>query len=149
MYRSDGWRFLSIGFSLERAANMCDLLAACLSADDTSGTLDLALEIGDSVVSHRTRFQIAATADSVIDLLALDPQNPRAVRYHITRSKDHIANLPNRHSGHVMSHVARQVLLLETQLATSDPTGISPETLVQVKTDIWAISDTLNTYHLA
>ncbi|WP_223423841.1 circularly permuted type 2 ATP-grasp protein [Tateyamaria pelophila] len=149
MYRSDGWRFLSIGTSLERAANMCDLLAACMSADAPSGALDLALEIGDSVVSHRTRFQIAANRASVTDLLALDPQNPRSVRYHITRSKDHIANLPAQHTGHNMSHVARQVLLLETQLATSDPAMISPEVLTQVKQDIWAISDTLNAYHLA
>ena len=149
MYRSDGWRFLSIGTSLERAANMCDLLAACLSAEASSGALDLALEIGDSVVSHRTRFQIAASAGSVTDLLALDPNNPRAVRYHITRTRDHIANLPTQHEDHHMSHVARQVLLLETQLATSEPEIISPEVLGQIKQDIWSISDTLNSYHLA
>ena len=149
MYRSDGWRFLSIGISLERAANMCDLLAACLADEAVSGALDLALEIGDSVVSHRTRFQIAATPDSVTDLLALDPQNPRSVRYHITRSKEHIANLPNQQDGHVMSNVARQVLLLETQLATSEPSRLSPDDLLHVKEDIWSISDTLNTYHLA
>lgn len=149
MYRSDGWRFLSIGASLERAANMCDLLAACLSAEPSSGALDLALEIGDSVVSHRTRFQIAASAGSVADLLALDPNNPRALRYHITRSKDHIANLPTQHEDHHISHVARQVLLLETQLVTSESAQISPEVLAQIKQDIWSISDTLNAYHLA
>lgn len=149
MYRSDGWRFLSIGISLERAANMCDLLAACLSAERSSGTLDLALEIGDSVVSHRTRFQIAASADSVTDLLALDPINPRAVRYHISRSKDHIAKLPTQQEDHHMSHVARQVLLLETQLATSEPDAMSPNVLNKIKEDIWSISETLNEYHLA
>lgn len=149
MYRSDGWRFLSIGTSLERAANMCDLLAACLAADPSSGALDLALEIGDSVVSHRTRFQIAASHASVIDLLALDPGNPRAVHYHISRSKDHIANLPTQHDDHRMSHVARAVLLLETQLATCDAADIGPETLQRIKQDIWAMSDTLNAYHLA
>lgn len=149
MYRSDGWRFLSIGISLERAANMCDLLSACLSAEPSSGALDLALEIGDSVVTHRARFQIAANAGSVSDLLALDPSNPRAVRYHITRSKDHIANLPTQQEDHHMSHVARQVLLLETQLATSEPAFMSPEILRQVKQDIWAISDTLDENHLA
>jgi uncharacterized circularly permuted ATP-grasp superfamily protein/uncharacterized alpha-E superfamily protein len=149
MYRSDGWRFLSIGTSLERAANMCDVLAACLSAGPASGALDLALEIGDSVVSHRTRFQIAANSESVADLLALDPQNPRSVRYHITRSRDHIANLPAQPNEHTMSHVARQVLLLETQLATSEAAMMSPEVLMQVKQDIWTISDTLNAYHLA
>lgn len=149
MYRSDGWRFLSIGTSLERAANMCDLLSACLSAEPSSGALDLALEIGDSVVTHRTRFQIAASVSSVTDLLALDPNNPRAVRYHITRCKAHIANLPSQHHDHHMSHVARQILLLETQLATGAPADISPEVLTQVKQDIWAVSDTLNSYHLA
>ncbi len=149
MYRSDGWRFLSIGISLERAANMCSLLAACLSAEPSSGAVDLALEIGDSVVSHRSRFQIAANAVSVTDLLALDPNNPRSVRYHITRSRDHIANLPTQSDDYHMSHVARQVLLLETQLATSEPAGVSPVVLNQVKQDIWAISDTLNAYHLA
>lgn len=149
MYRSDGWRFLSIGTSLERAANMCDLLAACLSTEPSSGALDLALEIGDSVVSHRTRFQIAANARSVTDLLALDPSNPRAVRYHITRTKEHIAKLPTQQEDHHMSHVARQVLLLETQLATSEPEAISPKGLNRLKQDIWSISDTLNKYHLA
>ncbi len=149
MYRSDGWRFLSIGTSLERAANMCDLLAACMAQTAPTGALDLALEVGDSVVSHRTRFQIAADQSSVIDLLALDPQNPRSVRYHITRTKSHIANLPLQGADRAMSRVARQVLVLETQLATSVPEGISPEVLVQVKQDIWAISDTLNAYHLA
>ena len=149
MYRSDGWRFLSIGISLERAANTCDLLAACLSFEPPNGALDLALEIGDSVVSHRSRFQIAANDASVIDLLALDPENPRSVRYHITRTKEHIAKLPTRREDHNMSHVARQVLLLETLLATSEPTRITQEALIGVKQDIWAISDTLNEYHLA
>ncbi|KIN61123.1 CP ATPgrasp 1 multi-domain protein [Sulfitobacter noctilucae] len=149
MYRSDGWRFLSIGISLERAANMCDLLAACLSADRTLGALDLALEIGDSIVSHRTRFQIAASPASVANLLALDPQNPRAVRYHISRTKDHIANLPAQVEGHVMSRVARQILLLDTHLATSTASEISPDMLKEVKHDIWAISDALNASHLA
>lgn len=148
MYRSDGWRFLSIGISLERAANMCDLLAACLSADPASGALDLALEIGDSVVSHRTRFQIAANAASVADLLALDPHNPRALRYHITRSKDHIANLPSQNNDHHMSRVAREILILETRLATSGAADIAPEALRAVKQEIWAMSDTLNAYHL-
>lgn len=149
MYRSDGWRFLSIGTSLERAANMSDVLAACLSAEPGIGALDLALEIGDSVVSHRTRFQIAANAGSVTDLLALDPRNPRSLRYHISRSKDHVANLPTQGTDHAMSEVARKVLLLETQLATSAPAMISPATLIDIKHDIWAISDALNTSHLA
>jgi len=149
MYRSDGWRFLSIGTSLERAANLCELLASCLSADDSSGALDLALEIGDSAVSYRTRYQTNANAASVTDLLALDPQNPRSIRYHITRSKNHITLLPSQNFGHQLGDVGRLVLLLETQLATSKADALSPEVLIKIRQDIWAISDALNADHLA
>ncbi|MFT6073887.1 MAG: putative circularly permuted ATP-grasp superfamily protein [Yoonia sp.] len=149
MYRSHGWRFLSIGASLERAANMCDVLAACLSQDAPIGALDLALEIGDSVVSHRARFQISADAGSVVELLALDGNNPRSVHYHISRTKDHIANLPLQGAGQIMTQVARQILVLETRLATCVASDVTSDYLTQVKHDIWTISDTLNEYHLA
>ena len=128
---------------------MCDVLAACLSEDAPTGSLDLALEIGDSVVSHRARFQISADAGSVVELLGLDRNNPRSVRYHISRTKDHIANLPLQGTGHVMSHVARQILVLDPRKATCDASDVTSDCLIQVKHDIWTISDTLNAYHLA
>jgi uncharacterized circularly permuted ATP-grasp superfamily protein/uncharacterized alpha-E superfamily protein len=144
MYRSDGWRFLSLGVSLERAANMCDLLAVCTDATAPTGMFDLALEIGDSAVSHRTRFLVWANAASVIELLGLDPQNPRAIRYHISRAKGHIAELPDRGS-----KVAQLVLNVETQLATSHASDVTQDFLTQTRRDIWAISDGLNETYLA
>ncbi|MGY3670882.1 circularly permuted type 2 ATP-grasp protein (plasmid) [Marinovum sp. KMM 9989] len=148
MYRSDGWRFLSLGVSLERAANMCGVLAACTSPSAPTGTLDLALEIGDSVISHRSRFQVAANQVSVIDLLGLDPKNPRSVRYHISRTKDHIAHLPRQGSSHILSEVARLVLMAETKLATSRPEEMTPEYLHALRQEIWGISTALNNDYL-
>ncbi|MDO6479348.1 circularly permuted type 2 ATP-grasp protein [Shimia thalassica] len=148
MYRSDGWRFLSLGISLERAANMCALLAASTSKDAPSGALDLALEIGDSVVSHHALFQVWANTSSVIDLLGLDLQNPRSVRYHVSRAKEHIAHLPSQGSGHALTEAARLVLIAETRLATSHPDEITPEFLTQMKQDIWDISNALNDLYL-
>lgn len=148
MYRSDGWRFLSIGVSLERAANMCSVLAACIGKDAPTGALDLSLEIADSVGSHRSRFVVLANTASVVDLLGLDLQNPRSIRYHISRTKDHIAHLPRQDTGHLLSEVARQTLMVETQLATSQPDEITPEGLIQMRQDIWDISNALNEYYL-
>ena len=148
MYRSDGWRFLSLGVSLERAANMCAVLAACTADDAPVGALDLALEIGDSVVSHRARFLVWANTASVIDILGLDVNNPRSIRYHISRAKDHITHLPQQQSEYNMTDVARMVLMAETQLATSLTTHITAEFLDQMKQDIWRISDALNEHHL-
>jgi uncharacterized alpha-E superfamily protein len=148
MYRSDGWRFLSLGVSLERAANMCAVLVATTAKKAPTGSLDLALEIGDSVVSHRARFLVWANTASVIDMLGLDGQNPRSVRYHISRAKDHIAHLPQQQTGHILTKVARLVLKVETQLAASQPSDITPAVLDQMKQDIWRISDALNENHL-
>ena len=148
MYRSDGWRFLSLGVSLERAANMCEVLAACTEGKAPSGALDLALDVGDSVVSHRARFLIEANAASVIDLLGLDFQNPRSVRYHVTRARDHISNLPRQSTGHVLTDVARLVLKVETRLATAQPHEVQPAFLSAMQRDIWEISDTLTQHHL-
>ncbi|MFK7745848.1 MAG: circularly permuted type 2 ATP-grasp protein [Roseobacter sp.] len=148
MYRSDGWRFLSLGVSLERAANMCAVLAASVSDDAPVGALDLALEIGDSVASHRSRFQVSANQISVIDLLGLDPKNPRSVRYHVSRTKDHIAHLPQQGTGHVLTEVARLTLMAETKLATSHVADITPAYLLHTRQEILDISDALTEHHL-
>ncbi len=148
MYRSDGWRFLSLGLSLERAANMCAVLAACTDDAAPAGALDLALEVGDSVVAHRTRFLVWANTASVVDLLGLDPQNPRSVRYHISRAKDHIAHLPRQETGHILTQAARLVMTLETRLSTRRAEEVTPEFFLQIRKDIWDISDALNEYYL-
>lgn len=148
MYRSDGWRFLSIGLSLERAANTCTVLAASIAPEAPTGAYDLALEIGDSVVSHRSRYLVPANTDSVVDLLGLDPQNPRSIRYHISRTREHIAHMPRQDTGHRLTDVARLVLDVETRLAVSQSDKITPMFLTTLKQDIWRISDALNVYYL-
>lgn len=148
MYRSDGWRFLSLGVSLERAANMCAVLAACTDGRAPVGAYDLALEIGDSVVSHRARFVVWANAASVIELLCLDPQNPRSVRYHISRAKEHIASLPRQDPTLGITQVAQLVLRVETRLATAQPAEVTPAFLAAMRQDIWDISTALTDYYL-
>ncbi|WP_022703288.1 circularly permuted type 2 ATP-grasp protein [Pseudorhodobacter ferrugineus] len=148
MYNSDGWRFLSLGMSLERASSMASTLAYLTTPTAPDGALDLALELGDSVITHRNRFSIFADPASVLDLLALDDQNPRALRYHITRARRHIAQLPGDQNTHRLTAVARQVLTLETRLATASVTDLTPDALLEIERDIWALAESLTAAHL-
>ncbi len=148
MYHHDGWRFPSLGVSLERAANMSELLSVCLAPDAPSGALDFALEVGDSAVSHRARYLLWLHPTSISDLLGLDPDNPRSIRYHISRAKDHIAHLPQQGTGHSLGDAARRVLLVETQLRTTAASDVTPEFLSSLQEDIWHISDALTASHL-
>jgi hypothetical protein len=83
MYRAAGWQFLTLGRSLERAAMMTDLLAAVADPKSPEGGLDLAIEVGDSIMIHRQRYHVTTSRENVVDLLALDPSNPRSVRFHL------------------------------------------------------------------
>ncbi|MEZ5796661.1 MAG: circularly permuted type 2 ATP-grasp protein [Paracoccaceae bacterium] len=148
MYRSDGWRFLSLGLSIERAANMCDVLAQLTDASAPEGALDLAIEIGDSVVTHRARFSIQARRQSVLDLLGADDQNPRSVRYHVARARRHVDELPAQDRGHVLTGAASRALMLETRLATTALDGLTPEVLGRIRLDLWDLSDSLSASHL-
>ncbi len=148
MYHSDGWRFLSLGISLERASNMAQLLAHLTGPTAPDGALDLALEVGDSIVSYRARYSILANSAAVLGLLAIDDQNPRAIRYHVARAKAHIAQLPGQDDGHVLSDVARNILLLDTELAASTPAVLTPAILGEIQRDIWDVSTALTQAHL-
>ena len=148
MYRTLGWRFLSLGISTERAANMCALLGALIHKSAPEGSYDLALEIGDSVISHRTLFTITASQQSVIDMLALDNQNPRSVRYHISRARVHIAKLPGHSDTHPLSDLSRKVLELDTGLAVRHAQDLTPKKLLRLRGDVWVLSDLITNTHL-
>ncbi|WP_425100734.1 circularly permuted type 2 ATP-grasp protein [Tropicibacter sp. S64] len=148
MYRTDGWRFLSLGISLERASNMCQVMAHLTARDAPDGSLDLALEIGDSVIAHRSRFSILANRLSVLDILGIDDQNPRSIRYHVARARSHIEDLPGHGRTHVLTEVSRQALTLETFLAVHRVEDLTPKVLLRLRKDIWTLSDAVSAAHL-
>ncbi len=148
MYRATGWRFLTIGRSLERAAMMADLLAALTATGAPTGSLDLAIEIGDSAMTHRQRYAVMASRDSVVDLLALDPRNPRSILFHLTEIKEQ-ADLIAEGSriGH-MSELSRHVLAVQTRTALHSPETLTPDALDALRADILALSDILSDGYL-
>ena len=94
MYRSMGWRFLSIGRSLERASMLSSMLANFTSAEAEEGSLDLTVEVADSTMTHRQRYAVSTNRSTIIDLLALDPLNPRSISYQVNQISDHVNFLP-------------------------------------------------------
>jgi uncharacterized circularly permuted ATP-grasp superfamily protein/uncharacterized alpha-E superfamily protein len=148
MYRFTGWRFLSIGRSLERAIAMASALAWLAGPEAPDGALDLAVEIGDSVMSHRRRYAVTTTRETVVDLLALDTLNPRSVLYHLSEIRDHVDFLPNAEVNGQMSHLARAVLQAHTGLAVETPETIDGTALRALILELQALSDLLAASYL-
>jgi uncharacterized alpha-E superfamily protein len=138
MYRFIGWRFLSIGRSLERAAMMTAMLATFADPAGPEGGLDLALEVGDSVMTHRRRYSVTTTRGTVIDLLALDAANPRAILFQLTEIRGHAAFLPNAEVNDTLSDLSREILKCHTALS------VDTRKLNALRAEILALSDRLS-----
>ncbi|MCO5073632.1 MAG: circularly permuted type 2 ATP-grasp protein [Rhizobiaceae bacterium] len=148
MYRFTGWRFLSIGRSLERAVNMCSLLATFADQDAAPGSLDLAIEVGDSTMSHRRRYAVNTTRATVIDLLGLDTMNPRSILYHLSEVREQIARLPRLEHGTHMTALSRAVLQLHTDIAVRRPEEVESAELAEYGEKLMRISDVLTDTYL-
>jgi uncharacterized circularly permuted ATP-grasp superfamily protein/uncharacterized alpha-E superfamily protein len=148
MYRFTGWRFLSIGRSLERAMATAAALDTFADPDAPDGALDLAVEIGDSVMSHRRRYAVSTTRDTVVDLLALDALNPRSVLYHLTEVRDHVDVLPSASVNGQMSPLARGILQTRTGLAVRTPETIDGTVLGALIVELEALSELLSQTYL-
>jgi uncharacterized circularly permuted ATP-grasp superfamily protein/uncharacterized alpha-E superfamily protein len=143
MYRFMGWRFLTIGRLHERAMNMAAALAVLTDPQAPEGALDLAIEYGDSVMTHRRRFTVATSRVTVIDLLALDPLNPRSLRRQIDGLREEIDMLPEANDHGALSPLARAVLRLHADLATRDPSEMTSRRLWGLRGRIGQVSDQL------
>jgi uncharacterized circularly permuted ATP-grasp superfamily protein/uncharacterized alpha-E superfamily protein len=140
MYRFSGWRFLTMGRALERALFMAGLLRRFTDPDAPEGALDLAIEVGDSTLTHRRRYSVSTTRETVLDLLALDPLNPRSVRYQMAELREQAGALPAKAQPGRLSELGRALLKLDTDLATALPPEMEPEILGALQDEIAALS---------
>jgi uncharacterized circularly permuted ATP-grasp superfamily protein/uncharacterized alpha-E superfamily protein len=143
MYRFTGWRFLSIGRYLERGLHMSRLLGHLSGPDAPDGALDMLIEIGDSVMTHRRRYNVATARMTVTDLLALDPLNPRSVLYQLNEIKTEVEQLPNAIVNGQMSPVHREALRLYSTLALMTPEGMSVDVYARLEREMETFSDLL------
>ena len=148
MYRFFGWRFLSIGRQHERALHMSALLVALADPAAPNGALDLAIELGDSVLTHRRRFSMISTRDTVIDLLGLDGMIPLSIRAQIDGMHDQVQVLPGVVMQGVLSPLGRAMLRLQTEMATETPETLTTEALVDLRGRIATLSDHLTEAYL-
>ncbi|MBS9721765.1 circularly permuted type 2 ATP-grasp protein [Tianweitania sp. BSSL-BM11] len=143
MVRFTGWRFLEIGRRLERAIQMARLIDSFADTDAPDGALDMLLEIGDSVITHRRRYSMTFRALSHIDLLALDPLNPRSILFQLAELKTQIELLPLRGETPARAPLRLEALRLHTALAVRDPASIDRAVLDTLRDDLAGLSNQL------
>ena len=122
---------------------MSAMLAVLADPSMPEGALDMAVELGDSVMTHRRRFSVATTRSTVIDLLGLDAENPRSLRYQVEGLRTQIARLPGAEiAGHPEPPLAA-IMRIQVDLATETPEGLTRGELWSMRARIAGLSDLL------
>ena len=143
MYRFTGWRFLSIGRYLERGLHLTRLLGHMSGPEAPDGSHDMLLEIGDSVMTHRRRYNVNTAALTVMDLLGLDPLNPRSILFQLNEIRTEVEQLPNAFVNGQMSPFYREVMRVHSGLAVMTPENLTPALFRQLEQDLEHLSDLL------
>jgi uncharacterized alpha-E superfamily protein len=108
MPRDHGWRFLSIGRHLERlsfvASTLDDVSRAAVRTEPL--LLEWLLDLSDSLVSYRARFMRHPEWHHVVEMLLLDPHNPRSAVFQLAKLAKHVALLPGAQGSDLADLVA-------------------------------------------
>jgi uncharacterized circularly permuted ATP-grasp superfamily protein/uncharacterized alpha-E superfamily protein len=121
MTHGPGWRFSDMGRRVERLFHTVRLLRGILVpvADEDGPTLEALLEVADSIITYRTRYQGTLEVAPVLDLLLTDESNPRSIAYQLLALDGHVQRLPRAQRTVLRPEEARIVLraLARVQLA--------------------------------
>jgi len=96
MTRDHGWRLLTVGRLLERLIGLARAMEAFVQAQALGSAVgvELLLELYDSVITFRARYQRHEDLLALVDLLVLDSANPRAYAGVLRRLRTELGKLP-------------------------------------------------------
>ena len=96
MTRAQAWRFLDMGLRIERANYLCLLLNATLRSPESENpsVLEAVLEVADSSITFRSRYNLLPYGPAVFDLVLLDDKNPRSALFQFNQLAQHFEHLP-------------------------------------------------------
>jgi uncharacterized alpha-E superfamily protein len=139
MTQRAGWRFLELGRRIERGLVTCRFVRQFSSAPVVERALDVLLELSDSQITYRKRYVMIAARAPVVDLVVLDPFNPRSVAYQVDRIDGHLAAL---HQGDgTLSAPQKVALALAAKLRVMEAAEIDDDTISGFEADLMQLSD--------
>jgi uncharacterized alpha-E superfamily protein len=124
MVRDPGWRFMDAGRRIERGHQLSALLRATVTADRSTATDRLLLEsvliAAESIITYRRRYRSHVQLETVLDLLVIDPDNPRSIAYQLDQLAVDVRLMRRLDLGPGLSEPERLVLEASTALRLAD-----------------------------
>ena len=141
MGRTAAWRFHDLGRRLERALTVTRAVRAFGMAQASLDDLTTLLDLADSQISYRQRYLTGIARVPVVDLVALDPGNPRSLAFQICRICEHLAALPVLEDDGMEEPQQTQGTVLTAIVSTATAAGLDAEVLGDVERRLFQLSE--------
>lgn len=165
MTREEGWLLLDIGRRLERGLGMVSLLRATLVPHMDEAVqrqlMESILVICDSLNTFRRRYRSYMHLPTVLELILMDQDHPRALAYQLERLNDHLAELPRGKRQEHIDEDERCVLKAFTDLRLAKAAHLSKfvegqgvyadlDALLAAQSDsLWQLSDLITSTYFS
>lgn len=143
MVRGPGWRFLDIGRRIERGIATCRFARHFAESNAPSDGLDALLDLTDSQITYRSRYMIGASLQPVLDLVMLDPYNPRSVAFQIDRLDTEIRDLPSLTEDGMLEAPRRLILKLAAECRTSEASRLDRASILLFEQLLMGVSSAI------
>ncbi|WP_108667335.1 circularly permuted type 2 ATP-grasp protein [Euzebya rosea] len=140
MIRDAGWRFMDAGRRIERGLQILALLRATTThvrEEAADGLVaESVLRVAESIITYRRRYRSTARVSTLLDLLLVDPDNPRSLTYQFDRLAEDLTMLPGHPGAGRVSATERPVLEASTALRVADTDHLASDQSDQVRGEL-------------
>ena len=143
MTQTASWRFLDLGRRVERATAAARATAQFGMEGATLDDLSTLLDLADSQISYRQRYLTGLARVPVVDLVALDPGNPRSIASGVATINGHLAALPVLADDGMAEEQQAGGTALAALLSTATAASLTGDTLWQVESGLAKLSDAI------
>ncbi|MET0361566.1 MAG: circularly permuted type 2 ATP-grasp protein, partial [Sphingobium sp.] len=144
MARGPAWLFYDLGRRLERSLTICRIARQLSGPDCGADEFGLMLDLFDSQITYRSRYLVGPMRGPVIDLVVLDPKNPRGLAFQIERMAEHIENLPQANPDEMPEAPYRQFAAMLAKLRGLECDAVGDAQLREIETRLLALSDAIS-----
>lgn len=139
-----GWRFLKIGRRIERALSTSRFTRKFAGEKGGTAGLDVLLSLADSQITYRRRYVMVAARAPVLDLVILDPNNPRSVAFQAERIAQHLRHLPDHTADGRLNRAEKLMARIVVDLQTTDPQAMEDRQILAIERDLMTLSDVIS-----
>ena len=144
MARGPAWHFFDLGRRMERAMMVCRITRQLCSDGCGPDELGLLLDLFDSQITYRSRYLVGPMRGPVLDLLLLDPGNPRGLIYQVERIAEHVESLPRLNDDGIPEAPFRQFSAMLAALRGMDCESINDAQLQDIDDRLLGLSDAIS-----